>query len=271
VTNLVTTSHILTHSLNQVVVGQRAQDGYINGTAMCQAANKRMGNYLQNQETQAVLAELSRSAGIPADLLVQTITTGSNEQRGTWVYPDVAIHLAMWCSPTFAVQVLNWVKFWLQTQHHPIAPAATDPIRIKIENFTAIIQLRERLGMKVDRNVHLAIEALQGQAIDLPVVTLKERDLHYAERFWGEKHKEGWRTQYSTNETMVNQLGRYASRICRERGIQREENLQVIQSNNRLVDVGLYPWAILEEAFRYLIANGKAYRADERATPALYH
>jgi hypothetical protein len=75
---------------------------------------------------------------------------------------------------------------------------------IKIENFTAIIQLRERLGMKVDRNVHLAIEALQGQAVDLPVVTLKARDLHYAEHFWSEKHKEGWRTHYSTNDTMIN-------------------------------------------------------------------
>lgn len=186
-TNLATSSDIITHSLNQVAIGQRTRDGYINATAMCQAANKRMGNYLQNQETKAVLEELSRSAGIPADQLVQTITTGPNEQRGTWVYPDVAIHLAMWCSPTFTVQVVNWVKFWLQTRYHPMLPLVTDPIRMKIENFTAIIQLRERLGMKADQNVYLAMEALQGQAVDLPVETLKARDLHYAESFWSEK------------------------------------------------------------------------------------
>lgn len=101
-------------------------------------------------------------------------------------------------------------------------------------------------------------------------IALKARDLHYAESFWSEKRKEGWRTQYTTHETMVNQLGRHASRICRERGIQREENLQVIQSNNRLADVGLYPWTILEEALRHLAVNGKAYRAND-SVPALHN
>lgn len=151
----------------------------------------------------------------------------------------------------------------------PVISYASDPIRIKIDNFTAIIQLRERLGIKVDRNVHLAIEALQGQAVDLPVVTLKARDLHYAEHFWGEERKEGWRTHYATSIMMVNQLGRVASRLCRERGIRREENLQVIQSNNRLADVGLYPWAILEEALRHLVVSGKAYRTDDHNVRAL--
>lgn len=151
----------------------------------------------------------------------------------------------------------------------PVISYASDPIRIKIDNFTAIIQLRERLGIKVDRNVHLAIEALQGQAVDLPVVTLKARDLHYAEHFWGEERKEGWRTHYATSIMMVNQLGRAASRLCRERGIRREENLQVIQSNNRLADVGLYPWVILEEALRHLVVSGKAYRADDHNVRAL--
>jgi hypothetical protein len=60
-----------------------------------------------------------------------------------------------------------------------------------------------------------------------------------------------------------------ASRLCRERGIRREENLQVIQSNNRLADVGLYPWAVLEEALRQLFVNGKAYRTDDHHVPTL--
>jgi hypothetical protein len=33
------------------------------------------------------------------------VATGPNEQRGTWVHLQVAIHLAVWCSPTCAVQV----------------------------------------------------------------------------------------------------------------------------------------------------------------------
>jgi hypothetical protein len=138
-----------------------------------------------------------------------------------------------------------------------------------VELCGEVIHLREHLGLKVDRNVHLAMAALQGQAVDLPVVTLKARDLHYAEYFWSEKHKEGWRTHYSTNDTMLNQLGRVASRLCREPGIHREENLQVIQSNNRLADVELYPWAILEEALHHLAGNGKAYCSDSPNRRAL--
>jgi KilA-N domain len=198
VTNLAISSDVITRSLNQVAVGQCTQDGYVNATAICQAANKEWSGYRRNQTTDEFLDALAGSLQICRDLLTQTVTTGMNEQRGTWVHPRVAIHLAMWCSPQFAIQVTGRVEQWYRTCQPPVISHATDPIRIKIENFTAIIQLRQRLGMKVDRNVHLAVEALQGQVVDLPVVTLKARDLHYAEHFWAEKRKEGWRTHYST-------------------------------------------------------------------------
>lgn len=134
-----------------------------------------------------------------------------------------------------------------------------NPISTKIADFTAIIQLRERIGMKADQGLYLAIEALQGQVVDLPVPTLKSRDLHYAENFWSEMRKRGWCTHYSTSAAVISQLGREATRLCRERGIRREESLQVIQGSNRPVDVGLYTRAILEEAFRRLAASGKVY------------
>ena len=33
-----------------------------------------------------------------------------NELRGTWVCPDIAIHLAMWLSPRWAVEVIRVVR-----------------------------------------------------------------------------------------------------------------------------------------------------------------
>ena len=105
---------LLEREVNNQLMHQRSEDGYVNATAMCAAAEKRLGNYLQNQNAQAFIAELSRSAGIPADLLVQTINTGPNEYRGTWVHPQVAINLAQWCSPVFAVQVSQFVTEWMQ-------------------------------------------------------------------------------------------------------------------------------------------------------------
>lgn len=54
--------------------------------------------YLDSKTTSSFLAELSRSTGIPVDLLVQKIMTGPNDFRGTWVHPQVAINLGQWAS-----------------------------------------------------------------------------------------------------------------------------------------------------------------------------
>lgn len=94
------------------LIHQRALDGYVNATAMCSASGKTFYDYSRLRVTGEFLSELSRSAGIPVDLLVATIMHGPNEARGTWVHPDVAINLGQWCSPKFAVAVAQWVRDW---------------------------------------------------------------------------------------------------------------------------------------------------------------
>ncbi len=118
---MATTTEIIVHPLAGMPVGQRAKDGYINATAMCQAAGKFWGNYRQMQATQDFLDELAGSIGIPIDLLVHTIKRGPNEKRGTWIHPLVAINLAQWCSPGFAVQVAKWITEWYLTGKNPFA------------------------------------------------------------------------------------------------------------------------------------------------------
>jgi len=80
---------------------------------MCNAVGKRFNDYARIGNTGEFLNELSRSAGIPADLLVYTRLIGPNETRGTWVHPDVAINLGQWLSPKFAVAVARWVREWM--------------------------------------------------------------------------------------------------------------------------------------------------------------
>jgi hypothetical protein len=58
VTNLAISSDVITRSLNQVAVGQRTQDGYVNATAICQAANKEWSGYRRNQTTDEFLDAL---------------------------------------------------------------------------------------------------------------------------------------------------------------------------------------------------------------------
>lgn len=95
------------------IVAQRATDGYFNATAMCKAANKKINDYGRLSTTQAFVRELSSVTGIPATGLVQIIQGGTPQQQGTWVHPQVAINLAQWLSPKFAVLVSKWVMEWM--------------------------------------------------------------------------------------------------------------------------------------------------------------
>jgi hypothetical protein len=108
-----TSREIVPHTHNGEVINQRATDGYINATAMCRAAGKEWANYRKNDGTEAFLGALERSLRIRRDLLIQTIGAGPNDQRGTWVHPQIAMNLATWLSPEFAVQVSEWVVNWM--------------------------------------------------------------------------------------------------------------------------------------------------------------
>jgi hypothetical protein len=58
-------TNLITHSMGNKTIMQRPEDGYMNATAMCQAANKRLNHYITNESTQKFLDALSVDAGIP--------------------------------------------------------------------------------------------------------------------------------------------------------------------------------------------------------------
>lgn len=93
---------------NGVEIQRRPSDGYVNATAMCKANGKHLPHYMANDRTGQYLQALSGSVGIPTDLLKQTITTGLNHLRGTWIHPRLAVDLARWISPAFAVWMDGW-------------------------------------------------------------------------------------------------------------------------------------------------------------------
>ncbi|MDF2510478.1 MAG: KilA-N protein [Herbinix sp.] len=95
------------------VISQRITDGYINATAMCQSSGKLIADYGRLATTNAFLQELSFDMGIPISELVQTVKGGDRRLQGTWVHPQVALHLAQWLSPKFAVLVTKWVFEWM--------------------------------------------------------------------------------------------------------------------------------------------------------------
>jgi hypothetical protein len=82
---------------------------------MCKAAGREWSSYRRSADD--FVAALEGSLQIRRDLIIQSITTGANEERGTWVHPQVAIHLGQWLSPEFAVKVTEWVYEWMSGIH----------------------------------------------------------------------------------------------------------------------------------------------------------
>jgi hypothetical protein len=100
---------VVTRQWRGHLIRTRLSDGYVDATDMCAATGKLWANYYQTQETQAFLAALSQKIGIPingGNGLVQ-----AKQRHGTWVHPDVAIHLAQWCDAASAVEVAQWYRY----------------------------------------------------------------------------------------------------------------------------------------------------------------
>jgi len=95
--------------INDYTLIYRTEDGYVDVTNLCKAGGKEFKHWNSLEKTQAFIKVLSRSVGIPTDLLIQYVTGGKNEDRKTWVHPQVAINIAQWISPEFDVQVSKWI------------------------------------------------------------------------------------------------------------------------------------------------------------------
>lgn len=103
-------------------IQRREADGFVNATQMAKANGKHLPHYMANERTREYLQALSGSVGIPTDLLAVVTTTGPNELRGTWIHPRLAIDLARWISPAFAVWMDGWFLESLQPHHQPLEP-----------------------------------------------------------------------------------------------------------------------------------------------------
>ena len=122
-------------------IQRRASDGWVNATAMCQAGGKRWNNYERGERTQEYIAALQQAlaaetpcaaavalnrATLPS--VIEVIRGGRPELQGTWIHPRLAVDLARWISPAFAVWMDGWFLESMQQPARPPLPAcATAP------------------------------------------------------------------------------------------------------------------------------------------------
>jgi len=84
---------------------------------------KRRVNYRRLNASQEFIEALSSDMGIPISRLAESKKGNTAKfEQGTWVHPQVAINLAQWCSPEFAVLVSKWVFELLTTGRVDLQP-----------------------------------------------------------------------------------------------------------------------------------------------------
>jgi len=87
------------------------EDGYIYATKLCMIAGKRMDNWMRSPETKALIEKLEKTIPQIEETKVIEVHQGGNKyQQGTWVHPDLGIHLAQYCNPSFSIQVAKWIR-----------------------------------------------------------------------------------------------------------------------------------------------------------------
>lgn len=103
---------LISHTVEKSIIQQRASDGFINATQLCEVAGKRWYNYVKEENTGHFLRKLADQLKMKVSDLHPEVTEGSTKPH-VWVHPQVAIHLAQWLSADFAVKVSSWVYDWM--------------------------------------------------------------------------------------------------------------------------------------------------------------
>jgi len=83
--------------INNITVSSR-EDGYVNATQLCHAGKKNVNEWYDLESTKELIKVLETELGIPV------------LEKGTWIHPDLAIHLSQWISLSFGLQVSKWLR-----------------------------------------------------------------------------------------------------------------------------------------------------------------
>ena len=107
---------------------------------MCKANGKQWSHYFETDRAHKYLEALAAEHGIPCSNLC--LTTRGGTYQGTWVHPQVAIDLARWISPEFAV----WMDGWFLERVSQVRDTQPVLAPTVLDTVDRSIQLLERLG-----------------------------------------------------------------------------------------------------------------------------
>ena len=169
----------------QILAEMRTSDGFVNATKMCKAGGKKWHDYIRGDDTKKFMAAFK--AGYPA-LKNLVISQHGGNHAGTWVHPQVAVHLASWISPVFAVAVTNLVIRYasgsVTTEESQAASAAlADKIKVA-QNARLPFTLRSFTNRIDMRSAQVYLRQVPGKFTNLhpkgrPDLVLSEEEMKY--------------------------------------------------------------------------------------------
>jgi hypothetical protein len=108
-------------------IERRPADGFVNATAMCQANGRRWAKYAETERCREYIAALKAEVRISDFAPVLSQRGGVDGGGQTWIHPSLAIDLARWISPAFAVWMDGWFLETVARQAPPPTQQLTLP------------------------------------------------------------------------------------------------------------------------------------------------
>nr|WBF70308.1 ankyrin repeat protein [Megavirus caiporensis] len=81
------------------------KNGYVNATNLCKNTKKEFYHWKENQFAKELMQGLKSSPGMSREPLILKNMKGAYTTRGTYVHPELIIHIASWCSIEYALKV----------------------------------------------------------------------------------------------------------------------------------------------------------------------
>lgn len=157
---------------NDKSIRQR-EDGFMSATDMCTAGGKLFGHWHTLKTTREYLDALEAKHYRDRDNgPIEVNQGGIPENQGTWVDRRVALRLAQWISPEFALQVDEWVEELMTRGTVSIAsvpeptPIALPPADVRIANLSAALD-----SFGIDKTNPRFAQGLQDLALNILGVT----------------------------------------------------------------------------------------------------
>jgi hypothetical protein len=108
---------IIAHTVHNIIVSQRKDDGYLHATALAKAYESATGkrkdvkDWLITKRANDYIQRLSDNTGIP---VLSLVIQKQGKKGGTWIHPKLAIPFATWLSVEFEFLVSEIVESWLK-------------------------------------------------------------------------------------------------------------------------------------------------------------